>query len=363
MKNIVFLGMAMLFFTGPILAKNPKKEVFSESIEPVYGFSGWNRKQPITIQSSQVSGTSDLVDFPVLITLDHLNSEIVDGGGHSALNGGGDIRFSSDAAGNNQLPIEVVEFVTSATPANRKCQIWVKVPNVSASSNTTIYIWYNKAGEVQPAKSSTYGSQAVWSNYRAIWHMEEDPSGTAPQIFDSGVNANHGFTAVPMLSNDSQPGQIGQSVDLNGTDELINAGNDASLNLGSNITLSGWVNPDSYHDFYMMAKRSETVSVGYNVLLWASNELDFYDSGNNPLGLTYVSNQWNYVVMRLDAIGTGAKGFINGNFSQEVQISQLPDGLAQNLYLGARSNGPFALDGSLDELRISNTYGEHITIW
>ena len=170
MKKIVFLGTVLLLFVQPMLANPIKNEPVNPIAEDVYGFTGWNRKQPITIQSAQVSGSSDLTDFPMLITLDHLNSEIVDGGAYSALNGGGDIRFSSDAAGNNPLPIEVVEFVTSATPANRKCQIWVKVPNVSSSSDTIIYIWYNKAGEVQPVPSSIYGSQAVWSNYHFVSH-------------------------------------------------------------------------------------------------------------------------------------------------------------------------------------------------
>ena len=80
-------------------------------------FAGWNRKQPITIDHNQVAGASDLIDFPFLVTLDHLDEEVVDGGAYSALNGGGDLRFSMDSNGNNRLAIEVVEFVTSVTRA------------------------------------------------------------------------------------------------------------------------------------------------------------------------------------------------------------------------------------------------------
>jgi|GEM_PF-1357343 len=357
MKRLPMLSiLALSFMVHNVLFAHMTPKDDGAEYEIPMGFSGWARKQPITISASQVEGSSDLTNFPVLITLDQLNTEIVDDGSYSALNGGGDIRFSSDTSGNVQLPIDIVEFVTSTTPSNRKCQIWVKLPTLSNTSDTTIYIWYNKAGESQPASDSTYGSQAVWSDYRAIWHLEDDPSGIAPQIMDSAPYSNHGSTSVPMASNDSQPAQIGQGIILNGSNELINAGNDSSLNLTSNLTISGWFYPESYHDFYVIAKRSETVNVGYNMLLWASNEVDFYDSGNNPFGMTYVANQWNYIVMRLDATGTGAKAFINGDFSQVVQIEQLPDGLAQNLYLGGRSNGPFSLDGTLDELRVANNY-------
>lgn len=40
--------------------------------------TGWGRKQKITIQSSQVSGSGSHTDFPFLVTLDHLNAEIVE---------------------------------------------------------------------------------------------------------------------------------------------------------------------------------------------------------------------------------------------------------------------------------------------
>ncbi len=133
--------------------------------------AGWGRKQSITIQSSQVVGSGSHTDFPVLITLDHLNAEIVDAGINSALNGGGDIRFSADSDGLTQLACEVVEFVTSATAGSRRCQIWVKMPSLSTSSNTTIYIWCKKTGESQPATTNTYGARNVWdSNYILVAH-------------------------------------------------------------------------------------------------------------------------------------------------------------------------------------------------
>ncbi|PIA80060.1 hypothetical protein BFR04_00025 [Gaetbulibacter sp. 4G1] len=324
-------------------------------------FPDWNRKQAITINSSQVVGSSNLTDFPFLVTLNHLDSEIVDGGVYSALNGGGDIRFSSDAAGNNRLAIEVVEFVTDATPANRKCQIWVKIPSLSATSDTIIYIWYNKTGEVQPITTDTYGSQTVWSNsYASIWHMEEDPSSIIPQIKDSGSNLNSGITEGSMESNDLINSQIGRGLELNGTNQFVNVGNSSSLNLTSSLTISGWFNPTSFHPFYLMAKRAETVNSGYNILFqkYPDNRLTYYDGTtihHTTPPLLYNENQWNYVVIKINAAGTGVTFFLNGVFSTEITALTLPDGLAQNLYLGTRSNGvSHRLNGSLDEIRVSN---------
>ena len=162
--------------------------------------TGWNRKQKITLQSSKVS--ANLTDFPFLITLDHLNAEIADGGVNSALNGGGDIRFSADSAGTVQLACEVVSFVAGGTP---KAEIWVKIPSLSATVNTDIYIWYKNAGQTQPLVTNPYGRNAVWSDYLLVAHdcltdstgahtlanvgtmAAVGPNGTAARLFD-GVN-------------------------------------------------------------------------------------------------------------------------------------------------------------------------------
>ncbi|WP_190808395.1 DUF2341 domain-containing protein [Flagellimonas sp. S3867] len=357
-RTILFNFIILFILSGNLVNAKTTVETEKEIIEEeMFAFPGWNRKQAIDIQSSKVYGAISHIDFPVLITLDHLNSEIVDGGANSALNGGGDIRFSSDSAGNNQLAIEVVEFITSSTASNRKCQIWVKIPSLSATTNTTIYIWYNKTGEVQPAASSTYGSEAVWSaNYVSIWHMEENPGATTPQIKDSGAASNHGTSVGSMETNDSQQGQIGNGVVFNGDNQLINVGNSSSLNLTSNFTISGWFNPTHFHDFYVMAKRSETVSNGYNILPQAEQDLEYFDGNIQDTGLNYNINQWNYAVIKMNSNGNGIIAFLNNTFSAEITVATLPDGLGQNLYLGGRSSNTLEIGGELDELRVSNTY-------
>ena len=193
----------------------------------VNNFQGWNRKQGITIDYNQVKGTSNLIDFPFLVTLDHLNSEVVDGGANSALNGGGDLRFSSDVSGNNRLAIEVVQFVTSSTPANRQCQIWVKIPNLSATANTTIYVWYNKPGEVQPIAIDTYGSQAVWSNYYFVSHngLYDSASGQSLTVNGSPTTGTTPYGTMSWKGN--------------GTTDYTYM-SDGGIDLSGNVSVSIW---------------------------------------------------------------------------------------------------------------------------
>lgn len=131
---------------------------------------GWGRKHPIVIDSDYVAGSGTHLNFPFLVRLNHLDTEVVDAGSNSALNGGGDLRFSSDEAGTTQLSVDIQEFITNATEGTRRCAVWVKVPSISGTSDTTIWVWYKKAAETQPAADAAYGSESVWSDYERVSH-------------------------------------------------------------------------------------------------------------------------------------------------------------------------------------------------
>ena len=141
--------------------------------------TGWNRKCLVTIQSSQVSGSATThSDFPVLLTVDNLPSEMFDKDGtYPAQMGGGDIRFTSDSAGTTPLPCHVVKFITNDTPANGEAIIYVGV-DVASDSDTTIYVWYNTSDTKRQPKYNAntdadgfQGSDYVWANYVAMYQL------------------------------------------------------------------------------------------------------------------------------------------------------------------------------------------------
>jgi len=201
--------------------------------------TGWGRKCKLTIQNGKVPGS--LSDFPALLDLTTLPSEMFDAdGSYPALNGGGDIRFSSDASGSTQLACEIVTFITDNTPANGEAEIHVKIPSLASATDTDFYVWYNKSGETQPAETDTYGKHNVWnSNFKLVQHMNQDPSGSSPQMIDSTSNSNDGTSAGSMTSGDSITGQVGKGIDLDGTDDGLAIADSTSLD-AENITISAW---------------------------------------------------------------------------------------------------------------------------
>lgn len=201
------------------------------SAQPV----GYTYGKTITIQDSQVPGTTNLTDFPVLISITtDANLETVANGGHVESAAGNDIVFyTEDCLTKLDHQLEVYTASTGQLIA------WVRVPTLNAQANTVIHMYYGKAGE--PSTSTT----AVWdSNYRGVWHFQNS-------INDSSPNGNN-------LANSSTPttntgtGMIGSARNLNNnTDILSSATNGRYLTLSNNFfsgmtnfTFEGWVRLD-----------------------------------------------------------------------------------------------------------------------
>lgn len=325
-------------------------------------FSSWGRKCYLSIISSKVPGA--LTNFPVLLTEGNLPSEMFDAdGSYPALNGGGDVRFSSDANGNNPLACEIVKFITDNDPLNGKAEIWVNVPAVSSTENTSFWVWYNKAGESQPAETAQYGAQSVWdSNYLMVQHMKEDPSTSAPQFIDVTANSHDGTNNGGLLNSDLITGKIGDCIKFDGaTDDDIN------LNAwdvpGSQITVQHWVyiNASPTVDCRFFSKAIGTALADHWIMTGIAQ------SGIKPrfrlkAGSTTTnlemssgigSNNWYFFAATYD--GSNMRIWLNNQ--NQISVAKTgtiaEDNTVQN-YLGDNPTGSRQLSGRLDEVRISN---------
>lgn len=330
--------------------------------------TGWNRKCKITIQSSQVD--SALTDFPVLVNEDNLPSEIFDADGtNPAQNGGGDLRFSSDAAGATQLACEVVSFVTNNNPALGVAEVWVKVPSVSASANTDIYVWYNTAGtESQPAVTDTYGRNNVWdSSFLGVYHAENESSGAT--CVDSTGNGN---TGTVDMDDGPQQGPFGSTTSAWGSDgsfDDVPVGSAILDNLTAfSVELWSYANIVSVADDFIWNQggdASDSVFLRYDDSGFGGGQDDVFmlqlnndTSGQNMYETSALSAtvaNWIYSAATW-ADGETPTVYLDG----AAETLSYSDGAASgainqidNFEWGANFNK--AMDGYLDEGRISNS--------
>ncbi len=273
--------------------------------------TGWGRAQAITIDNTKVART--ISGFRIFIPLDYLDDEIVDAGSNSALNGGGDIRFSTDAAGTNQIACQVESFITSATPSVRRCQIWV-LGDVNVSVDTVIHIWYKKAGEVQPAVGDAFGRNAVWVDEFRRFHMTEAPNTTAGGYIDSAGNGN-GTGQGMVTANAAGPfdGDVAFGNGVTDTGDHIETGFDV---VGSTYKgMSSWVNSADLAEFLMWGSHDNNNHRAYLGFDQGDvNELfigcgDGFNSTTDA-GITLLVDTW--YLQRQAYDGTTCRVYLNG---------------------------------------------------
>ena len=311
-----------------------------------YG-SGWSYRKQITIDHTKVSNTSQS-NFAVLISRIDPALEYTANGGHVGESDGGDILFTS-SDGTTKLSHEIEKYV----PSTGELVAWVKVPTLSTTADTIIYMYYGN-----PSCADQWNINGTWdSTFNGIWHLKEDPSGTAPQMKDSTANGNNGTSDVSMTGANQVAGKIDGSLSFNGTSNYVQANDSASLRIGSAITVSAWIYP------YSVAAGSHRI-----ISKWTPGNQEYilYLSGAQigvgvktgsgvTTGANLVANTWYHIEMVWSGSTTIAV-YKNGTFLQNVTITTGTTGTSGPLVLakhGSTSSEYF--NGIIDECRVSMT--------
>jgi len=227
---------------------------------------GWGRRCALTIDQTLVD--ADLSDWTFILEPDSLPSEMLNtSSGNSCLDGGGDVRFSSDSAGTTRLACDIRACHPTAGGTGAYADIAVKVSAVSSTTDTTIYIWYEKAAESQPAVSDTYGQYNAYdANCKAVYPMHEDPSGSAPQMKNRKADSDHGTSAGAMTSGDVVDGSIYKALDFDGSNDYINCGDASWFDGASNITVECLYYPVSAASSALLTKwgTGKQIAMGFS---------------------------------------------------------------------------------------------------
>lgn len=224
---------------------------------------GWTASAPLTLSKAFVD--SDQTNFAWLVTEKMSSLSGLFTGANTCKEDGSDIRFTSDAAGNTELPthmlyclnrtILVERGTATATTANKlvmagqdflstvrigdivtnttdnttatvtkvdsdttlslsadimvsgetfnidsipRLRIKVKIPTLSASSDTVIYMWWGNSAATRPADTDPNGRNAVYSssNTLAHWQLDES-SGAAADATGNGWAGTRAGTIQP----------------------------------------------------------------------------------------------------------------------------------------------------------------------
>ncbi|MCK4613825.1 MAG: DUF2341 domain-containing protein, partial [Thermoplasmata archaeon] len=305
----------------------------------------WGYRKPITIDYTKVE--ADLTDFPVMISTtdtdlrDHARSD------------GDDIFFTKTDG--TKLSHEIESYDSSSG----ELVAWVKIPSLSGSANTELYMYYGNS-----ECSGQEDAENVWdSNYKMVQHLEETSKGTGSydDHFDSTSNNNDG-EAENGLDMDAT-GKIDGADDFDGTNDYVTVAHDASLNLVGPYTLEAWVKPAANintqqyilikYNAYTLEFRRENGDPPEKK--WLHNY--FWDGVRyqdvTTTTYTWAGGTWYYVAFTHD--GSTVKAYVDGSEETSVTKPTISSTSTSIMRIGCRAGPEKFLNGILDEVRISNT--------
>lgn len=336
-----------------MITKNKSRSFFLQlilSIILLFAFKvnsqppGYTYGKHVLVDAAQVSGGTDLNNFPVLI--DYTSNDLrhtSSGGNVENINGFDIVFYAGDC--NTQLNHEIELY----NPTTGNIIAWVQIPVLSASSNTGFQMYYgNSSVGVNPSTAAT------WSvGYDGVWHLHNN-------FNDASGNGNNG---VNNGSTNSAPAHIadGQNfVDPNHWIEL------PSHNArGGSFSYSAWFNSSAVNragqrvicDDASNGNGCHAISLGDP----GSGRVRFYIRGMNPVSLDspnlIANNTWNYVTAVFDQPNMVKHLYINGNLAVSANVTGTLGAAAGNASIGgevASGETGNRFMGDIDEVRSFN---------
>ncbi len=353
LTGVIYFGLTFFGVIG-----NPSTALAAQ----VTGYS-WDAV--ITVDNNKVSGTTNLIDFPVVVKVTNPVLKSVTNGGMVEDINGFDIVFSD--MNNDQLDHQIESY----NPVTGEYIAWVKIPTLSSNTNTEFKMFYGNS-----SISTDPSTDSVWNaNYEGVWHMSNDPS--TSDLNDAAGNYD-AQDYGGMNTNDLVVGKIGPAIDFDGNNDryaIKNINYNAPGSIPS-LTVTGWFkttfNNNTWSNNWAMLDfdRSEYFNVfvhgrgkvGFSTRAASGGINDFFVGNNND----YNNGSWHYVAavydgvnkyLYIDGVLEGTKNNPHaGNPLGKGTITRygfIGDGSEASSFNGNRNN--FYYKGQYDEIRLLNT--------
>lgn len=304
-----------------------------------YQAEPWSHRIPVTVPTGRVA--SDLTDFPLLVSV--TDPVIV----ANAQLDGSDLRFTA-ADGSTELAHELDSIDIAAGVVNA----WVTVPTLTSAVDTTVYLYFG-AGDA-PAREDP---DNVWgADFEAVWHLDRDPSGAAPQLDDATVVNHDGLSIGSMSTADLVVGRVGDGIEFDGGDDAL-LGDRLDLSPFGAITVSAEVRLGAFGTDTKIFSNADLTSRVVDLDVDAAGAVTArlgLDSGEvvaTTAAATISLSTWHHIAARWDGIDLEVvvDGVTEASIAAPGSIGPRPQ---LPVVIGNSAAQDRGLDGIVDEVRI-----------
>ncbi len=318
--------------------------------------NGSNRVK-VTIDSSKVD--SDLTDFTILVYIS-TSSGI----------GTADLSFVFDeltADGNRKkIAVTLEDGITECyveiekwDDANEKAWLWVKVPSISSTVDTVLYLYFDvlqRDNDSNVGDTNDVIAESVWdANFVLVDHMADGASNAA--TYDSTSHDNDG-TKGGAATPTEVTGQIGDAQNFDGSERIQYGDIDETEGIDT-LTVEAIVNVTTWNTNRGIVTKRVGGNSSWALLLGTSDKYSLRITtagGTNTLSSTGgESTGTNYSVMAVYN-GVDMRIYIDGAldstpFAKTGNILATAVEVMAGRYFDTNND----LDGTIDEIRVSST--------
>jgi Concanavalin A-like lectin/glucanases superfamily/Domain of unknown function (DUF2341) len=307
---------------------------------------GWKKRRLITIDHTKVTGP--LTAFPVaLVSIDaSLLGALAPGGADVVVTG-------ADAI--NKLEVEVEEADATTLV------VWVSVPALSSTADTTLYLYY---GNPAAAAAAPTDAASVWGGEQAVWHLGEATTSGKDGTPHADSTGN-GHTGT-QNGNGSAVGKLGRGQTFDGNADYIDVAAPSTIVLGTSAcTISAWIKTASTNAQGIVLKANPSqhesndhsfgVSKGGDQKLGLDEGNVGFIEGTHPL----TDGQWHHVAWT-QAVGASSESWdlwVDGaHEAGPSMMNAQPDVATHAVRIGWNNGGSYFggfFSGVIDEVRIS----------
>ncbi len=298
---------------------------------------GYLFRRKVTIDHTKVGATNSS-NFPMLFGGTYAYLATAANGGKITNASGFDIILTSDAAGATKLDHEIESYASSSGALN----FWVRIPTLSHTADTVIYLWYGNSS----ISSSQENATGVWdTNYKLVYHLTQ----TTGHFLDSTSNANN--STAETVTTRGAASQIGTGAGMTTSGDSVTF---PALSWGSGAwTVSMWVKRSSGGGQLFLQPDSFGRNPGMSLTDNNGNsqfEVDLSLNGSRlATGVAVVGTTWTHIFWSYPNntnVGNGSC-YVNGSLDTSAAFADMSQGTPSAGTLG----GALA---TYDEFRFSN---------